>query len=463
MKRIKYMVAVLCIASTATAQNSLSSYYNEGFLYRHEINPAVGNDQNYVSMPALGNINIGLNSNMKVKDILYNRNGRTVLFMNPSVDPGEFLDKVKNKHRITESSRIQILGAGFKAWGGYNTFELNARENVSANIPGDLYRLAKGGIENQIYNLSDLNAHADAYAELAFGHSRQLNEKWRVGAKVKFLFGIANIDANVNNARVQLLNNNYIAVSDASIQSSLNDVQYKMEEKMRGPDGDQHLHRYVSGVDKTKWGVCGFGMAFDFGAEYKINENWKVSMAFLDLGWISYSKNFVASTNGEQRVETDSHIFNLSDAEGVKNSFDDEIDRLGEDIASLYELQDKGNQGSRSKAIGATWTWGAEYTAHFYDKLKFGFLNTTRMAGKYSWTDFRFSANVAPVKVLSITANLAFTTFGTSFGWLINVHPNGFNFFIGMDHTLGKLAKQGLPLSGRSQISLGINFPFGGN
>ena len=234
-------------------------------------------------MPALGNINIGLNSNMKVKDILYNRNGRTVLFMNPSVDPGEFLDKVKNKHRITESTRIQILGAGFKAWGGYNTFELNARENVSANIPGDLYRLAKGGIENQIYNLSDLNAHADAYAELAFGHSRQLNEKWRVGAKVKFLFGIANIDANVNNAQVQLLNNNYIAISDASIQSSLNDVKYKMEEKMRGPDGDQHLHRYVSGVDKTKWGVCGFGMAFDLGAEYKINESWKVSMAFLDL------------------------------------------------------------------------------------------------------------------------------------------------------------------------------------
>ena len=456
MKRIKYMVAVLCIASTATAQNLLSGFYTDGYVYRHDMNPAIGNEKNYVAIPVLGNLNVNLNSNLRVKNILFNRNGKTVLFTNPLVDASEVLDKVKDKHRISENLRLQILGFGFKAWGGYNTFELNARENVYVNIPGDLIRIAKGGIENQTYDLSNLNAHADAYAELAFGHSRQLNEKWRVGAKVKFLFGVANIDANVNKAQVQLLNNNYIAVSDASIQSSLNDVQYKMEEKMRGPDGDQHLHRYVSGVDKTKWGVCGFGMAFDFGAEYKINENWKVSMAFLDLGWIGYSKNFVASTNGEQRVETGSHTFNLSDADGVKNSFDDEMDRLGEDIASLYELQDKGDQGSRSKAIGATWTWGAEYTAHFYDKLKFGFLNTTRMAGKYSWTDFRFSANVAPTKVFSASANLAFTTFGTSFGWVINVG----GFFIGMDHTLGKLAKQGLPLSGRANINLGFNVTF---
>ena len=174
-------------------------------------------------------------------------------------------------------------------------------------------------------------------------------------------------------------------------------------------------------------------MAFDLGAEYKIDDNWKVSMSLLDLGWIGFKNNFVASTDGEHMVETDKYLFNLKD--DTYHSFDNEKERLAEGISQLYELKDKGNTGSRSRALGATWTWGAEYKTKFYDKLTFAFLNTTRIQGKYSWTDFRFSANVAPTKAFSATANLAFTTFGTSFGWLINVHPNGFNFFLGMDHT----------------------------
>jgi hypothetical protein len=42
----------------------------------------------------------------------------------------------------------------------------------------------------------------------------------------------------------------------------------------------------------------------------------------------------------------------------------------------------------------------------------------------------------------------------------MDVHPKGFNMFIGMDHTLGKLAKQGIPLSSNAEFSMGINFPF---
>ncbi len=458
MKRFIYIAVALCMAGTAAAQDLKSGFYNDGYLYRHDMNPALGNEKNYIAFPALGNLNVNLNSNLKVNNIFYNHNGRTVLFTHPSVDAGEFLDNVKDKHRISESLRLQIFGAGFKAFGGYNTIEINARENVSANVPGSLLRLAKEGIENKTYDISDLNAHADAYVELAFGHSRNLDEQWRVGAKVKFLLGVAMADANVNSGYVQLNNDRFVGVTDAALQMSIKDVQFKSETKMRG--APERPDTYVSGVDKTKWGVTGFGMAFDLGAEYKIDDQWKVSMAFCDLGWISWSKNFVAATNGEQRVETDQYLFQLKDEVGNPSSADDVKDNFARDVAQLYELRDKGDQGSRSRALGATWTWGAEYTTKFYDKLKFGFLNTTRIQGKYSWTDFRFSANVAPTKAFSASCNLAFTTFGTSFGWLINVHPTGFNFFIGMDHTLGKLAKQGLPLSGRAQLSMGINFPF---
>ena len=110
--------------------------------------------------------------------------------------------------------------------------------------------------------------------------------------------------------------------------------------------------------------------------------------------------------------------------------------------------------------LGATLNLGAEYTLPMYQKLTFGLLNSTRIQGEYSWTQFRLSANVAPVNILSVGINLGVGTFGADFGWLINFHPNGFNLFLGMDHLVGELAKQGIPLSSNASFNLGMNFPF---
>jgi hypothetical protein len=461
MKTIKSIIAVAIwgLASAATAQNLNSGYFTDGYLYRHTLNPAFGNDQSYVAMPALGNLNVGMNSNLRVDDILFNVNGRTALFLNPQVSTSEFLDGIHDKNKITENLRLQILGTGFKAFGGYNTFEINARQDLGLNIPGSLFRLAKEGIENKTYDISNFNAHAGGYAEIALGHSRQINDQLRVGAKLKVLLGIANIDANFKKAQLTLGENEWIGITDAEIQASIKSMKYEIEETERGPEGEETTHKYVSGLDIDSWGINGFGLAFDLGAEYKLDKNWAFSASLLDLGYIGWNNNYVASTNGERQINTDKYIFNVD--EDASNSFENEADRLMEGLSALYELQDNGDMGSRSKALAATMNLGVQYTPDFYDKLSFGLLNSTRMAGKYSWTEFRLSANVAPTNIFSASANMALGTYGTSFGWLLNFHPSGFNLFVGMDHTLGKLAKQGVPLSGRANVNIGINFPFG--
>lgn len=461
MKTIKSIIAVAIwgLASAATAQNLNSGYFTDGYLYRHTLNPAFGNDQSYVAMPALGNLNVGMNSNLRVDDILFNVNGRTALFLNPQVSTSEFLDGIHDKNKITENLRLQILGTGFKAFGGYNTFEINARQDLGLNIPGSLFRLAKEGIENKTYDISNFNAHAGGYAEIALGHSRQINDQLRVGAKLKVLLGIANIDANFKKAQLTLGENEWIGITDAEIQASIKSMKYEIEETERGPEGEETTHKYVSGLDIDSWGINGFGLAFDLGAEYQLDKNWAFSASLLDLGYIGWNNNYVASTNGERQINTDKYIFNVD--EDASNSFENEADRLMEGLSALYELQDNGDMGSRSKALAATMNLGVQYTPDFYDKLSFGLLNSTRMAGKYSWTEFRLSANVAPTNIFSASANMALGTYGTSFGWLLNFHPSGFNLFVGMDHTLGKLAKQGVPLSGRANVNIGINFPFG--
>lgn len=460
MRNIRYVFAAAAIsmASSAMAQNLQSGYFTEGYLYRHDLNPAMANDQNYVSMPGLGNLNVGMTGNLRTDNILYNVNGRTALFLNPNVSAGEFLSDIKDKNKISENLKLQILGAGFKGFGGYNTIEINARQSLDVVLPGDIFRLAKEGVENKTYDMGGLEANAMGYAELALGHSRKINENLRVGAKLKFLFGIANIDAKVNKAQLTLGENEWTGVTNAEINASIKEMKYKIEEKERGAEGEKVMHRYVSGVDDTSWGINGFGMAVDLGATYKLDDNWTFSASLLDLGFLGWNTNYTASTDGDRTINTDKYNFNVDD--DASNSFDNEMDRLTEGLASLYELQDKGDLGSRSKALAATMNLGVEYTPDFYDKLKFGFMNSTRIAGSYTYTNFRLSANVAPCKIFSASTNLALGTYGSSFGWLINLHPNGFNLYLGMDHCLGKIAKQGLPLSGKANVNLGINFPF---
>ena len=78
----------------------------------------------------------------------------------------------------------------------------------------------------------------------------------------------------------------------------------------------------------------------------------------------------------------------------------------------------------------------------------------------YSWTDARLSANVAPLSWLDGGMSFSVNSFTASMGWVINAHPKGFNFFIGMDHILGKTSKEFIPLSSNASLNLGMNVTF---
>lgn len=456
--RIVIAAALLLLPCLLPAQRTNTAYFIDEYTYRHDLNPAFGNEKNYVAMPVLGNVNVSVVGNMDLKNYLYNIGGKTTTFLNPGVSTSEFMSNVKDKNKLNVDLKVEILSAGFKAWGGYNTIGLSVRSNVAAIVPGELFSLAKEGASNQTYNIEDLQAHADAYIELAFGHSRQIDEQWRVGGKLKFLLGGANIDAELEKAQLTLGEDSWTAVTNATIQTSIKGFTYETSQKERGAAGEETVHEYVDDIDVDGTGLNGFGLAVDLGAEFRLNDEWSFSAALLDLGFISWNNNVVASTNGDRTFSTDVYLFNVD--ENASNSFENEWDRFTEGLADLYELQDNGDEGGRTRMLGATLNIGAEYTLPAYNKLRFGLLNTTRIQGAYSWTDFRLSANIAPCNIFSAGISGSLGTYGASFGWIANLHMTGLNFFVGMDRTLGKLSKEGVPLTSNASVNLGLNFLF---
>lgn len=455
MKKILSLISIFAIVGASlelSAQHTSSGYFIDNYTYRYQMNPAMDNEDNFVSLPVLGNFDVTAQGTIGLENLLYNVNGQTTTFMNPNVSASEFLGGLNDRNILGADLKLGVISAGFKGFGGYNTISVNARFNVETNIPKTLFSFLKEGVSNKSYDISDVGAHADAYMELSLGHSRKINDQLRVGGALKFLLGAGNVDAEFNEAKIVLREDYWTAVTDARIQSSIKGLSYT-----HGYN-ETTGHEYVDGMEIDGPGLNGFGMAVDLGAVYNPLPDWKFSLALLDFGFMNWNNNIEASTNGRKIVNTDSYSFNID--EDAENSFENELDIIKDDLSALYELEDNGNIGSRTKMLTATLNVGVEYTLPVYRKLKFGLLNSTRFQAPYTWTEFRLSANVAPVKAFSAGANVAVGTYGFSFGWLLNVKVPGFNMFLGMDHTPTRLAKQGIPLSSNASVNLGINFPF---
>lgn len=448
-------------AIAATAQNTASGYFNDGYMYRHNMNPAISNRQSYFAMPGLGNVNVALRSDIGAGDFVYKHGGQTVSFMHPSVSAEEAVKPFKDNIRLEQDARVDVLSMGFagKKHRGYTTLGVSVREHLSAGLPGQLFRLAKEGPANQTYDLSALSAHADAFGEVALGHSHKIGENLEIGVKAKLLLGVGNVDITADGTHLTLGDDTWEAVANAEVQASVKSHKYTTTTTMRGPEGQQTPHTYIDGLDFDKPGINGIGGAIDLGAVYNVKSaGLKIGLAVVDLGVIKWNNNMVASTKGPHSVSTDTYIFSADNDDD--NSFANEMDRLVEGAATLYELSDLGDQGSRTTNLGATLNASLEYAMPFYDRLTVGLLSTTRLQGDRNWNEERLSINLAPTKWFALSLTGAMGTFGTSYGGMVSLHPKGFSIFAGMDCIGGPYDVNRIPLGRSVQGNVGILFPF---
>lgn len=448
-KKILALTFTVASVMGVSAQEAATGYFMEDYNMRWEMNPAMGNRLNYVGFPALGNLNVSVNGNISAKDIVYPHAGKTVLFTNPNISAQEVLGNLHNKNRLNESVNVNVLQAGFKAFGGYNNIAINIKENASVDLPKSIFSLLKEGIGNETYDIKDLHVKAAAYAEIALNHSRVIKQVpgLRAGVSLKFLLPVAFAEANFDELQLELGENNWKARSNANLRIGMDGLKY--ETKINDKTGNP----YVSGVnsDDVKFGVNGFGFAVDLGAAYQWTD-FTFSLALTDLGILNFNSVQEASTNGTKYFETENHVIGVGD-------HGDGWDALVKDLSPLYELQDNGTISS-SIAVQGKLRAGVDYKFPLYDKLHFGLMNTTNFSSIFPSTEFRLSANVAPIKGIAASLSAAAGTYGANYGFLLSLGNKGFNFLIGMDYAAIKMDKNHIPLTSNCDFHMGINFPF---
>lgn len=440
---------MVMLSVTMSAQTLTSGYFLEGNLYRTQLNPAFQPEQNFFSFPLLGNLNFGVNGNVGLNDFVYpyQQDGYALTtFMSGTVDAEKFLNRIPQRVRIGEELGLSIFSVGFKDWGGYNTISLSLHERMNVGIPKSIFAILKGGLSADSYDLSGLNVGLQAYSDLSLGHSRFIGDDLRVGATLHVLAGLASADVKVDELSLQTSEAQWLVSSHAEGKVGL-----PVNAKLTITDDELPDRLEIGSFTKP------FGIGLDLGAEYdlgKLVEGLSVSAALTDLSFIGWHSTLNVSTKEAQFEFT-----GFDDIDPASDNMGEQFDALADEASELIELSF--SEGKRmTTVLSPTFRLGAKYAMPFYDKLSAALLFSHRMGKLYGYTEGRLFVNVAPTKGIELSANGALTTYGSSWGWMVNFHPNGFGLFIGSDCMLTKVTPQFIPVGNvNANVSLGINFP----
>ncbi len=430
------------------AQTAHTGYFMDKMPLRHELNPAFAPEFNYVTMPVVGDLNLGMNANIGLDNFLFNRNGETVTGLHKDVSANDFLGGLKDRNYMEANVNMNILSAGFKAWGGYNTISIGVRSNTSIDVPKSMFEFAKVGQTDfgaTEYDIQNLNIKTQNYAEIAFGHSHRINNKWCIGGTFKYLMGIANVDLSVDDMNVYMSDTKWrVRDTGRMFYTNAADITYKA-------DGQ------IDNVEFGSVGVCGHGVGIDFGATFAVLPQLTLSASVTDLGFISWKGKDAVIDESEFEFDGFHHLA-AEKAPNGDSALKQEGEQLEEDLKELIRFNQVADKNS-TQSLSTTLNFAAEYKM-LNNKISIGLLSSTRIANK-TWSEAMLSVNFRPATWFHATINGSVSNLGNSVGAMLHFCPKGFNFFVGSDYIPFKYSKDGIPLSAaKINVVMGLAFTF---
>ena len=491
-----FFIMLVCTLS-ANAQFLRTSYFMEGTHYRQQLNPALTPTKGYFNLPVIGAVNATVGStSLGYQDIIDIIDDGDDFYTKP-----DFMNRLKDNNKLNVNFSTEILSAGWYKGKNFWSFNIGLRTDIGANLTKNMFTFlnemetVEENWRNSNYDISGQQLNINAYTEIGLGLSRQINSRLTVGARVKALLGIGNMELKLNRVAMsanlpsdQQINqwssesywnsmtpsqaaqaaqelkdkfNNYHAnlTVGAELKSSFKGLELQEEE-----DKD-----YVTDFDfdSGKLGIAGYGFGIDLGASYKILDNLTVSASVLDLGFISWSKSStkIASANPDPIDIKGSTYANMVDPNNpntvmnavnqLQNDAQGYMDRVTNgDVLDydMLQLEVSDAKESRKSRLASTLVLGAEY-GFFNNKLAVGVLSTTRFVQPDALTELTFSANYRPKSWFNVALSYsAIQSAGKSFGLGLKLGP----LFVGTDYMF--LGKNSNSVNG----FVGVSIPLGG-
>ena len=411
MKKIMKLSAALAIAAiagNASAQISNTVYFDNYTYRQHHLNPAMLPDQrSYFSVAGNTAIDFG-NKSISFSDVVKNVNGKTVLFLDKEINSGsdkkgqnDFLKALGKKFHLFANAYIDILDFGFRMGDkSFLGFSVGAKIGTNTMIPKQFFSVILGGMKkDETFNLDAGSLYFDLYGygegSVTFAH--QFGEKLNLGITGKYLWGGASIKTKFDDVRITGSMDEWKMQGDAEIMAA-----YPGLIAYNSANGELKIENEYDNEDKDiTWrdfkGNNGF--ALDLGATYKLFDKLTLAASIDDLGFIRYTKN-TAKIRMEKNFVYNGAEFKQDDKRdesGARESGELDFKKYEDEFEQTFTALDdnKFAQGLHTKIyLGASW--------EPVKVIGFGFLSKSTFAHGKVWQEFSASANLHPIRLLSI-------------------------------------------------------------
>lgn len=429
-------IAILLVAAfallgvnTANAQ-SRTSYFMEGSYFRSEFNPALVPTRGYFMIPGASGLNLNIGTNfLSFDNLIYKRGDQYVTALHKSVTADDLMKQLPKTLKVNANVNVNLFGLGFYTKKIFWSVGANLRTDNNLSLSPDIFRAIKT-LGNGTFNLGSTAFSSNEYVEAYVGTAFPLLDWLTIGVKGKFLFGLANAQAEFDKL--------YIDINENAVTAQLmgtwkaNSPVFDNRPLVAGAKevGFNDL-LCINDMAYMQQNLNNFGAAVDFGVEMRFfNNHLKVSAAVADLGiikWAATSHIGGEVTGGFQYTGVE------IGADGMTEEIVRPLD--GSDtFINTDNLIKSGKYEGYPTRLSYSINVGAEYNI-LKNKIAFGVFSQTKMLNTSPYQEVTASVNLRPTNWLSATVSqtLHKGSAPSVFGAAINFHPAMINFYLGVD------------------------------
>lgn len=426
-------VVLFMLPMIAGAQALKGSYFLDNSINRHKLNPAFAPRANYFQLVGIGNLGMGMYSNLDIPAFTYPVDGKLATFLHPSVSVEQFEKDFPNHPHFDMDVETNILSFGwFNKNKAFWNFSLDVRAMMDVDLPRDLFVMFKKGVgtDGRQFNIGNVNAYMTAGLQASLGYSREFMKGLRAGFKVRAIAPVAYAGLNLEKVALSTSTQSWKLNTEGYIYTALPGLTVDI------PDGGSPKADFDSDQLAANKFLAGFGYSFDLGVEYRLEigsifDGLAVSAAVTDLGQIFYKNDCVSAlkTSGEAQW---SGFQNMTLESEV--AFEESVEELMSELGELANISEMSHPHTFTRSTMPRFYAGVEMP-FLKRSMSVGLLYSSRLSHSYARHELTASYNLKPCKWFALGLNYSFLNTTKSMGAMLELTPKaGPSLYLGVDY-----------------------------
>ncbi len=410
MRKIAVLILSICVFLTAKSQQNNTLFLMRDLPQNNIVNPASSIKCGwYLGIPAIASTHFNMySSGFSANDVIStNSNGQL------EFTPDDAISKMNRREVLAAELHLNLLYFGYKYNNNYFTFSLSEKVNTYNIYSQKIAMLLNDGnsqFEGENVNMDGTRVNANHYREYAFGWANDVNEDLSIGCKVKFLFGKGNVYSTPTKAQLRVDENTFANQVVTSGEANLS-FPARIETDADGYITDFTLN---DDVDWTDYAMnnSNFGLGFDLGLIYKLDESTTLSASLLDMGFIDWASDVqMVSIDANVTIDGADEDLTITDGQEIRDSLMNLFKPVIANGSYVSSLKPTFYAGI-DRQINKTVNLGLMISSEIYQNRLH---NALGISGNFHITD-KLSASAS-----YIIQNNEFNNFGAGIGWQLGV------------------------------------------